>query len=116
MSQTHRRLRPYKGVTYEDGKWVDADDEVYSTAVECIYANRIVRPTDKQTPLADADHAALMDLKENPFEDLGTLEDSINRGRDRWWKEDPMADVVHFIAEEVRAWMEQQKEQHGASS
>lgn len=100
MSQSHRRLCSYKGVTYNRLLWWTTDGMPYETASALIAGNPHI--------FTDQDHPALMDLKENPFEDLGTLEDSIIRGKDRWWKEDPMADVVHFIAEEVRAWMGQE--------
>ncbi len=62
------KLREYKGVTYRDGAWW-FEEMAYSEAV------RVLADMDStRHRITDADHAALMDLKANPFEPTPYLE------------------------------------------
>lgn len=64
------KLREYKGVTYREGRW---------RYDQCIYAMVSALIADFRDTFTDADHAALMDLKNNPHEPIQTLEDIIDQ-------------------------------------
>jgi hypothetical protein len=81
------KLREYKGVTYRGGEWIDADSVKWTTATDCLYHNSAPRSykESKQVDLTDADHAALMDLKNNPYEPNPTLEDVVEEWNEAEW-------------------------------
>lgn len=87
------RVAPsYKGVTYRDGMWWDADDEGYELASKCIADNspQCHVAGSKQELLTDDDHAALLALKDAKPVPLGDeilklLHLVWDAGRNRGW-------------------------------
>jgi hypothetical protein len=69
-----RKLRMYKGVTYNCGFWYDRDGDRFSTAASLIVNNR--------DSFSDDDHAPLMDLKKTPYEPVLTLGQVVYA----WWE------------------------------
>jgi hypothetical protein len=94
-----RRLREYKGVTYRDGAWCRGDQR-FGTAAHVITAD--------DSDCTDADHAELLALRDDPWQDAGTLEDAIERGRKAWFGDPMGGDALPFVAREVRTWLAQQ--------
>jgi hypothetical protein len=64
------KLRQYKGVTWNQLHWETAEGRGYDRAASLIAAY--------PRKFTDDDHAALMDLKNNPYEPIQTLEDVVN--------------------------------------
>ncbi len=92
-----RRLRPYKGVTYREGVFVDASGDDWEFAASVI-ANNLGTFTD-------ADHAALLALRDDPYEPVETLEDVV----DKWWEELVGSAVdVPALCTRLRAHLSQQ--------
>lgn len=80
---TPRPAPSYKGVTYREGKWWDADGAAYTSAARCIDQNEAGRDeVFKQEALTDADHAALLALRDAAAA-APTLEEVV----DQWVKE-----------------------------
>lgn len=71
-----KKLRMYKGVTYNCGFWYDRAGDCFSTAASVIVNNR--------DSFSDADHAPLMDLKKTPYEPTPKLEDVLESAYMEW--------------------------------
>jgi hypothetical protein len=101
-----RRLRSYKGVTYREGKWCHPSHMSQANVYLALSAN-FNNPTD-------ADHAALLALRDDPFEPVETLEAIIEPaltamyelGWDRQGGSSDMA--AEDLAESIRTWLAQQ--------
>jgi hypothetical protein len=96
-----RRLRQYKGVVYENEHWLCRQfGMTYSTVSALIAAHK--------HHFTDADHAALMLLKEQPYEDSWepgeTLEDVVGKAWSEGFNRGGF-DVVGNICKAVRAWL-----------
>jgi hypothetical protein len=101
--QKPRRFREYKGVTYRDGKWwYHQKLSSYTSAVQACYHFIGLA--------SDEDHAALLALRDDPYEPVETLEDVIKRARNEWWSADAVSSdaLTHYIARTVQAWMDTQ--------
>jgi hypothetical protein len=93
-----RRLREYKGVTYTpDTKlwWSPSKQSVASSVAEAVC---------KFDGFTDADHAALLALRDDPWELVETLEDVV-----REWYDSPRRETedmdIDALCDTVRAWL-----------
>ena len=86
------KLREYKGVTYREGVFVDASGDDWEFAASVI-ANNL-------NSFTDTDHTALMDLKNNPYEPIQTLEYVV----EKWSKESsgPWSIMRDDLCERIR--------------
>ncbi len=103
-----RRLREYKGVTYREGKW-HALGHTFASAVS------VCSIIDYAT---DADHAALLALRDDPYEPVETVEQIIEAALNRCCNavnsyaiEGPWEGTIALAsktAEKIRAHLSQQ--------
>jgi hypothetical protein len=94
-----RKLRPYKGVTYRDGAF--RHDSELNGAINAVTACSfwIVQATD-------ADHAALLALRDDPWEKVETLEEVVKRVADAC---DVGGGFVNYCTTQIRAWLATQE-------
>ena len=100
MRPAARRLREYKGVTYQDGAFHYSAhwSPRFSAIRACV---------DFICTADDADHAALLDIKANPYEPVETLEDVVRewlRSHSFRVENEPFTD----LCTRIRTWMAQQ--------
>jgi hypothetical protein len=71
------KLREYNGVVYKDGEWYNEHGLSYRNVFQAlsIFFEDAV----------DEDHIALLDLKNNPYEPIQTLEDVVNEWNEAEW-------------------------------
>ena len=99
-----RRLREYKGVTYRDGTWrYDKDPRgVYVRVVDLIS----IRKDD----FTDADHAALLALRDDPWEKVETLEEVVTTWHDaHFMSHSKRPAQLEDLCTRIRAWLAAQE-------